>query len=269
MKVALVMCLLAMVLAYNGADAWFRGGFGRFGGFGGFGFRRFGFGGFGPFGFRRFGFGFGGFGFRPIIPVPVPVPFPPFGGPFIGKRAADDSLMQTESEVSKRLSSDMPKTTEEHMEMVRRAIEEMNAEVMDTTNRTTCTYSSTEKMITCRGKTSELTCKAIPNFNNLDKFSFNLDDLMIVEDVLPINHPSIIPITYKLFSHDETNPKLLNEYTVMSSEKTPYLFSVYNSEFITENGFRIEDTECWKKFDTMMKTVKPTDARMSLIISNN
>ena len=68
--------------------------------------------------------------------------------------------------------------------------------------------------------------------------------------------------------YDIYREKMLDEYSVVDmKQKIAYMFSVYHSDKVQENGFKIRDRNCWNRFDSMLESANPLNFRMSMNIS--
>jgi len=132
-------------------------------------------------------------------------------------------------------------------------------------NRTFCSISSKSNILTCHGVKYDFECDLIPTYTDLATTSYNVHNLTVVPNVVTVD--KVDQQVYNLFSH-KIDTGAINRFTLIDKPSTKVTFSVYRSEKVGENGWRVTDGECWKSFETMVRESRPEQIKFRLFLNN-
>lgn len=138
---------------------------------------------------------------------------------------------------------------------------ENNEVEMEEGERTLCSYTSKNNMISCHGVKHNFQCKVAPHFEDLKRVSYRIQNLTVVPDLVKVG--KIDHQVYNLFSVSEDE---LNDFTMVEKPETKVTFSLWRNKHVEEKtGLRFDNEKCWRSFETMMN--EPENVRFALFIN--
>jgi len=124
-------------------------------------------------------------------------------------------------------------------------------------------------MINCHGIKYNFECEVEQKFTGLDQTSYRVHNLTVVPSKLTVTGDKKEHHIFRLFSNSVEDKSVLNKYTLIEKPSNDEVtFSIFKSDKIVENGFRVKDVECWHSFVTMMKESKPETVKFALFINS-
>lgn len=133
---------------------------------------------------------------------------------------------------------------------------------MEEGERTLCSYTSKNNVVSCHGAKHNFQCKVAPFFTDLKRVSYRIQNLTVVPDIVKIE--KVDHQVYNLFSVKPEQDEI-NDFTMLEKPENKVTVSLWRNKKIEKTGLRFDNEECWKSFETMMN--EPQNVRFALFIN--